>query len=129
MISFVRKRFFVLFIFLAITTLFIVGATTLRKTTETQKISVPPAGEITINGEVVCLPHKQNGGPQTLECAYGLKDLEGRYYGLKDPTPDYAVISKIPFGRMVEIVGTFTPDSNSIYQSIGVIEIKSYTLK
>lgn len=89
----------------------------------------PSAGEITVRGEVVCLPHKNNKGPQTLECAFGLKDMDGNYYGLKDPTPDYRVVSEIPMGRIVEITGTFTPDDSTIYASIGVIEIKSYSVK
>ncbi len=46
----------------------------------------PPVqiGAVTIEGEVVCLPHKNSDGPQTLECALGIKDDAGRYYGLRD---------------------------------------------
>lgn len=36
----------------------------------------------TLSGEYVCLPHKDTTGPQTLECAFGLRTEEGKYYGV-----------------------------------------------
>ncbi len=35
-----------------------------------------------LEGEVVCLPHRNTTGPVTLECAYGLKTDDGKYYAL-----------------------------------------------
>lgn len=40
-------------------------------------------GPLTVSGQIVCLPHKNTSGPQTLECAMGLKSEDGRYYGLR----------------------------------------------
>ncbi len=49
----------------------------------------PPAGDITAQGMITCLPHRDTSGPQTLECAYGLEDIEGRYYALRDIRLNY----------------------------------------
>ncbi len=87
----------------------------------------PPAGQITIQGVMVCLPHRNTSGPQTLECAFGLKDREGLYYGLRDSDPTYKNISGVPMNTPVEIKGVFTPQEDTKYQSIGTIEIESIT--
>jgi hypothetical protein len=36
----------------------------------------------TLTGEVVCLPHRDTSGPQTLECAMGLRTESGEYYAV-----------------------------------------------
>lgn len=36
----------------------------------------------TLTGEYVCLPHKDQSGPQTEECAYGLLTDTGEYYAI-----------------------------------------------
>jgi hypothetical protein len=36
----------------------------------------------TLTGEVVCLPHADTDGPQTMECAFGMKTDVGEYYAL-----------------------------------------------
>lgn len=36
----------------------------------------------TLSGEYVCLPHKDTQGPQTDECAAGLKTDAGEYFGI-----------------------------------------------
>ncbi len=62
----------------------------------------------TLEGEVVCLPHKGDG-PTTLECAYGLKTDVGEHYAL-----DLAALT-MPEGTMPETGdrisagGTVTP--------------------
>ena len=35
-----------------------------------------------LSGEYVCLPHKDTRGPQTLECAFGIKTEAGEYYAV-----------------------------------------------
>src|SRR3989344_3172106 len=44
---------------------------------------LPIPGSITVSGEIACLP-KKGSGAQTMECAIGLKALDGRHYGLKN---------------------------------------------
>lgn len=36
----------------------------------------------TLSGEVVCLPHKDTGGPHTMECAFGMRTDTGEHYAL-----------------------------------------------
>ncbi|HMP67226.1 MAG TPA: hypothetical protein PKA60_00550 [Candidatus Paceibacterota bacterium] len=90
----------------------------------------PIAGQkITVVGKITCLP-KISSGPQTLECAIGLKANSGEHYGLKnlfahDPTYMYAQVDAV-----VEVTGTFTkeemrgPDGN-LYNIIGTITVDS----
>ncbi len=85
----------------------------------------PPAGEITLVGTMVCLPHWDTKGPQTLECAFGLEDQEGRYYGLRDTDPMYQNVSNVPMNTPVEVHGVFTPGRNPKYQGVGTIEVES----
>ena len=82
---------------------------------------------ITISGEVVCLPHKDNGsGAQTQECALGILGTDGKYYGLLDSTPDYAHIGGLGGGERISIAGVFRREQKeNQYKSIGVIEINT----
>lgn len=88
------------------------------------KIALPPAGEVTLAGEIVCLSHRKTGGAQTMECAFGLKDQQGRYFGLRDSDSSYATISSAKMGRLVTITGTFTPQEDEKYLSSGIIEVR-----
>ncbi len=45
----------------------------------------------TLTGVQTCLPHKDTSGPQTLECAIGMKTDSGEYYSL-----DFKIMSQIP---------------------------------
>lgn len=113
-------------------TLILTIGTYLLLTTKNQPNLPPtqnlPAGEISIEGTIVCLPHKNTSGPQTLECAYGLKDNEGKFYGLSDTNPDYSNISKYPGSAKVIVSGKFTPADYEKYQSIGLIEVTDISL-
>lgn len=90
---------------------------------------VPKSGSITVNGEIVCLP-KKGTGSQTLECAIGLKGLDGRYYDLKnlfkiDPEYKFSVI-----GLRVEVSGMFNSEEmkafdRNKYDIVGAIDVTS----
>lgn len=43
----------------------------------------------TLTGEHVCLPHADTSGPQTMECALGIKTDTGEYYAL-----DFSLMSQ-----------------------------------
>ncbi len=79
---------------------------------------------LTVEGEFVCLPHKDTSGPQTLECAFGIKS-ENTYYAVTDSTSDYSLISKAGTGDRVKVTGTFKERSDSIYQDSGILTITS----
>ncbi len=37
---------------------------------------------VTLSGTYTCLPHAETSGPQTMECAFGLKTDDGDYYAV-----------------------------------------------
>ncbi|MBI2098596.1 MAG: Hint domain-containing protein [Candidatus Wildermuthbacteria bacterium] len=90
---------------------------------------VPVGKPVTILGEITCLP-KKGSGPQTLECAIGLKGEDGKHYALTNLfkyDPDYRFSTT---GLQVEVVGVlstegvFGPDGNA-YDIVGTIDIAS----
>lgn len=97
--------------------------------TPTPTWRAPASGPITVNGEITCLP-KKGTGSQTRECAIGLKDFDGRYYGLKDLfkfDPEY----KFSVGGLrVEVSGSFNPEEmkghdGNKYDVVGTINVIS----
>lgn len=65
----------------------------------------------TLSGVQTCLPHKDTSGPQTLECAIGMKTDSSEYYVL-----DFALMSQIPpeiqNGERFTASGIITPIEN-----------------
>ncbi len=85
-------------------------------------------GDITVRGQVVCLPHRDTTGPQTLECALGLQADDGRYFGLREA--DGNIVPQVINAQMntpVEVAGKFTSFLDTKYQSVGVIDVESLT--
>ncbi|HVQ44368.1 MAG TPA: hypothetical protein VMT30_05375 [Candidatus Saccharimonadia bacterium] len=84
-----------------------------------------PAGQqtITVVGQSLCLPHTNTTGPQTDECAYGLKDDTGVYYALHDTTTGSSLISKAGFGKRVRVTGTYKAQTSATYPIIGIITL------
>lgn len=80
---------------------------------------------IKTTGTLVCLPHWDTTGPQTMECAYGLLSDSGHYYIVREPAEAEVSIGLIPVDEHVEIEGTYLPGSHPRYQSIGTIEVES----
>lgn len=93
------------------------------KILEPKPVVVPDEGSISIKGTTLCLPHKDTNGPQTLECAYGLKDEKGQYYAIRDLDPTYKNISRLAMNSQVTLVGNFREETSKIYPIIGVVEI------
>lgn len=85
--------------------------------------SAIPVGEsVTVSGTMICLPHKNSSGSQTMECAFGLKGDDGNNYGLTDPNWKY--LTGVSFDKKVEIKGKLTKKPDQKYDSAGVIEIE-----
>lgn len=82
-------------------------------------------------GIYVCLPHKDQSGPQTLECAFGIQAEEG-YYAL-----DFSAFTSesgmtIATGERIRVQGALTPlsaipadDRLHIYDILGVIRVST----
>lgn len=82
---------------------------------------------VSLSGELQCLPHRDQSGPQTLECAYGFKDESGNYYALEDTTQDYSLIGNTPMNEPVQVEGTYRPNSDTKYQQNGTIQVTAIT--
>ena len=65
----------------------------------------------TLSGEYICLPHKNTNGPQTLECALGIKTEAGEYYAV-----DFNLMSQdypdVKMGSVITANGVITPIEN-----------------
>jgi len=105
----------------------LIGAVYLAFPPDTSRTTsdVPPEGPIAVRGTMECLPHRDTSGPQTLECAIGLLDEQGRHFALRDTDPEYKNISGGYSTDMVIVEGTFDPGEDSKYASIGVIHVTS----
>jgi hypothetical protein len=86
----------------------------------------PPAGPVTIDGQMTCLPHRDMNAPHTLECAYGLESTDGKYFALTEDSPT-STISQFQTGTLVEVQGTFAPGEDTTYDTVGSILISSIT--
>src|SRR5690349_560866 len=56
---------------------------------------------VVIEGVIVCLPHKDTSGPQTMECANGLQTEDDVYYALRDTTSDDSLLGSLQTGQEV----------------------------
>lgn len=95
------------------------------KTGSEMATNIPPVGPIELQGEIVCLPHKNSNGIHTLECAYGLLDDNSNYYSLRDniATSGPSIITSVPTGSKVEVTGYFTTEESDKYNTVGSISI------
>lgn len=90
---------------------------------------VPTATETTLQGKMVCLPHKDTSGPVTLECAFGIKTDAGDHYALDTTTYFPEEIYNLPMDERVAVSGVITPieklkeDRVSIYAIKGVLRV------
>lgn len=81
----------------------------------------PQSPNITLSGEVACLPHQGNG-PHTDECALGLHTDDDRYYSLENPPQPLPAT-----GTRVNVTGTLTLPTNTTYDIAGVVHVTQLT--
>lgn len=88
--------------------------------------------EIVVEGDVVCLPHRDTSGPTTLECAYGLKDQTGAYYGLDTTRLPATTPPEYEVGDRISVEGTLVPTDEipgnfyAIYNIKGMIAMDAF---
>lgn len=80
---------------------------------------------VTVTGTFTCLPHKQTDGPQTLECAFGLRTEDGTYYALRDSSTDYSLLGGVATDEKITVTGTLSDNPQTIYQDRGIITVTS----
>jgi len=83
-------------------------------------------------GEVVCLPHRDTSGPTTLECAYGVKTDDGKYYGLDgsalptDKQGGYQVGERTAFEGWLLTQAEMPTNFWTTYNVAGMIAVQDY---
>lgn len=86
--------------------------------------ALPEEGDISVRGIVTCLPPGIQTEEQTMECAFGLRDVIGRYYVLRDSDPQFRKVLSIPTGSLVDVEGYFTPEASETYTSVGILDVE-----
>ena len=82
----------------------------------------------TVQGEYVCLPHKDTEGPQTLECAFGIKADDGTHYAL---SMNDELQSQFQTGKRAVVEGLIVPtealstDQWRKYDMKGVMQVET----
>lgn len=64
----------------------------------------PTPKNVTLSGTYACLPHINNTGPQTMECAFGIKTDSGDYYAV-DFGPDLNSPDQFQSGKHITAEG------------------------
>lgn len=64
---------------------------------------------LTLRGSYSCLPHKDTGGPQTMECAFGMKGDNGLFYALDTSILQSTSIVDVKTGDAISVEGVFIP--------------------
>lgn len=87
--------------------------------------------EAMLRGIFECLPHKNTSGPQTLECAFGVKADDGAHYALDFSAVPFEDYSGIPTGERLALSGTLVPieqlstDYWQKYNIKGILRVRS----
>ncbi|HLB60145.1 MAG TPA: hypothetical protein VJL83_00890 [Patescibacteria group bacterium] len=78
---------------------------------------------VTIEGTLDCLPHKDTSGVETMECFVGLRDDQDIYYGLAATNSSINDVNQFPIiGERIGVTGMFKrPDEGNKYDIVGVI--------
>lgn len=123
-----RKTFLAIIIAIVIVAMIIMVAVVTMPRPGAATPALKDGQSVTLNGTILCLPHKDTSGPQTEECAYGFKDDNNIYYSLRDDANNYSNFMGQPMNSHVRVVGTFhTQTATTIYQDVGTITITSIT--
>lgn len=91
--------------------------------TQSQQQAAEVPDEITEIGTFDCLT-KSGDGPQTMECASGLKLEDGTQYGLGSDDP--SLFAGVPTGTRIEVTGALQEPTNTYYESAGTIMVQSF---
>ncbi len=75
---------------------------------------------VTLEGEFVCLPYRDETGPTTMECAFGLKIEDDLYYSLSME----GGISDISTGSWIKVIGYLTQKESDRYLSSGLLQVE-----
>jgi hypothetical protein len=96
--------------------------------------TVPEAQEVTVSGVYECLPHADTNGPQTLECAFGIRTTDGDHYALDTAGLTNGSVGDLSVDDEITVTGTVTarediPSGDRLltYDIAGVIHATTIT--
>ncbi len=92
----------------------LMGSSSEKCSTPDGKHFTNPEATVTMEGTAVCLPHKNSDGPQTLECAVGIKADDGKYYGVSGDT-DNKLSGLSGTDKKVRVSGKIEKSTDTIY--------------
>ncbi len=90
----------------------IISVSSVKLASETSSSSSVPTTlreRRTITGTTECLPHRDTTGPQTMECAFGLKADDGKHYALDLMLLATSELMNQPTNERVTLEGLYTP--------------------
>ena len=82
-------------------------------------------GNFAIKGQLDCLPPKDTTKPVTMECAYGFRDQENRYYILEGLSQEALMEAEFAPGNQVTITGEIIQSDSEKFAIVGTIKIAS----
>lgn len=68
-----------------------------------------PPRRAELAGTTVCLPHRDTSGPQTMECAFGIRTDDGVHYALDLSVLQTDVLFDFPTHERVVLEGSLVP--------------------
>lgn len=86
---------------------------------------------VTLQGSLVCLPHRDMSGPQTLECAFGFKADGGDHYAMSASDLPVDFLNSVQTGERIEVTGLMVPieaistDMWQKYDIRGIIQVSA----
>lgn len=84
-------------------------------------VSTQPQEMQTLTGDIVCLP-KKGDGPQTLECAFGLRTADGHYYALQ-----HADSKALAETKSATVTGVLSPAAGAeTYAITATIDVRTF---
>jgi hypothetical protein len=90
----------------------------------------PTPKNMTLSGTYACLPHINSDGPHTMECAFGIRSVDGKYYAVNFGAGSDSM-SQFQSGSYVTLEGFFVPkqalstDTWNKYNMEGIFTVTS----
>jgi hypothetical protein len=83
-----------------------------------------------LSGTYVCLPHRNTSGPQTMECAFGIRTDDGKHYGIDFNLMSQTKPENIEMGSRITANGLMTPVEmlssdrwTTVYNIVGIFSV------
>lgn len=124
-----RKSTIYWVIFGAIAALLVASALTYFIGNTTKAPASSEKQQVTLEGRAICLPHKNQDGPQTLECAIGFKANNGKVYALQSESPNLGLSEAAGSDKDIHITGMIlSDDADSKYKTDGKLRIDHFEI-